>query len=96
MMKRIETVYCTYCKSNQQSLEKIQEISSNPQTSAFLAEAAVQLKQQTTAWDLSSMLIKPSQRVLKYPLLLKRILKEEEDWTPVAEKVKLQCFYRVD
>lgn len=34
---------------------------------------------KTEAWDLASMLVKPVQRVLKYPLLIKRLLKDTEN-----------------
>ena len=33
---------------------------------------------KTEAWDLASMLVKPVQRVLKYPLLIKRLLKDTD------------------
>ncbi|KAI7905910.1 uncharacterized protein BX663DRAFT_580985 [Cokeromyces recurvatus] len=38
------------------------------------AECKEQIQGKTTSWDLGSLLIKPVQRVLKYPLLLKEIL----------------------
>lgn len=53
------------------------------------------LREHTRCWDLSSFLIKPVQRVLKYPLLLNELLKVSPDLLianytilPVEEK----CF----
>ncbi|KAJ3311700.1 Tau-tubulin kinase 2 [Boothiomyces sp. JEL0838] len=34
----------------------------------------IEMQGKTNAWDLASMIVKPVQRVLKYPLLLKRLL----------------------
>ncbi|KAJ3303798.1 hypothetical protein HDV03_003470 [Kappamyces sp. JEL0829] len=76
-MKAIADVYANYCKHNEAALQKVQEWNSSPSTppalKAFLEQAQQQLKGRSNAWDLSSMLIKPLQRVLKYPLLLKRL-----------------------
>lgn len=40
----------------------------------FFDQCQAQIQGRTTAWDLGSMLIKPVQRILKYPLLLKDLL----------------------
>ncbi|KAJ1952994.1 hypothetical protein EC988_003249 [Linderina pennispora] len=39
-----------------------------------ISDQAQQLAGKTTSWDLASMLIKPVQRVLKYPLLLRTLV----------------------
>ncbi|KAJ3200350.1 hypothetical protein HDU82_008985 [Entophlyctis luteolus] len=54
-----------------------------PPVQQFLKDAQVALRARTdagitTAWDLSSLLIKPVQRVLRYPLLLGQLRKEVE------------------
>ncbi|KAI9146534.1 hypothetical protein BKA69DRAFT_1045174 [Paraphysoderma sedebokerense] len=76
MMTKLEDVYCDYCTRHEVSLGKLAELSkgSNPQIIKFLKEAREKIQGRTTSWDLASMLIKPVQRVLKYPLLLKQIL----------------------
>jgi hypothetical protein len=73
-MKRIETTYATYCKFNEASLQKIQEYSlpTAPQNiKLYLEQSKVKMQGRTNAWDLASMVVKPVQRVLKYPLLIK-------------------------
>ncbi|KAJ2249537.1 hypothetical protein GGI13_004247 [Coemansia sp. RSA 455] len=40
----------------------------------FMCEQSQLLAGKTTSWDLSSLLIKPVQRILKYPLLIKSLL----------------------
>ena len=42
----------------------------------------VQCRGEIQAWDLQSLLIKPVQRVLKYPLLLTSLVDKTEDSHP--------------
>ncbi len=42
----------------------------------------VPLRHELQAWDLQSLLIKPVQRVLKYPLLLDKLVEFTEDGHP--------------
>ena len=78
-MHSISSVYTNYCKNNEAALQKVSEWSLadsstvTPEIKNFLTLAQVELKGRTNAWDLSSMLVKPLQRVLKYPLLIKRL-----------------------
>ncbi|KAL9556408.1 hypothetical protein MBANPS3_001898 [Mucor bainieri] len=53
---------------------KLQELEAQPEIQAFLNECKEKIQGKTTSWDLGSLLIKPVQRVLKYPLLLREIL----------------------
>ncbi|KAI8613601.1 hypothetical protein BC830DRAFT_1170117 [Chytriomyces sp. MP71] len=75
----IEETYTDYCKNNEAAMTKLFDYSS-PETSeavkAFWKECQEKLRGRTNAWDLSSLIIKPVQRVLKYPLLLGSLLKE--------------------
>lgn len=77
-MKAIEVAYCNYCKYNEAALQKIQEWTTDETNvngiKTFLEESRARMQGRTNAWDLSSMVVKPVQRVLKYPLLLKRLL----------------------
>ncbi|KAJ3035762.1 hypothetical protein HDV00_003433 [Rhizophlyctis rosea] len=77
MMQDIEVSYCEYCKHNEAAIMRLAELSSPecpPATQAFLKECQAQLRGKTGAWDLGSLVIKPVQRVLKYPLLIKSLL----------------------
>ncbi|KAI8928805.1 hypothetical protein BC831DRAFT_446637 [Entophlyctis helioformis] len=79
VMKLIETTYCDYCKHNEAALAKLTEYASPAcpdAIKAFLEESRVKLQGRTSAWDLASMVVKPVQRVLKYPLLIRSLLKE--------------------
>ncbi|KAJ2715380.1 hypothetical protein H4S00_004862, partial [Coemansia sp. D1744] len=60
--------------------EDLQADSNNPETVYAVAvqqlinEQALLLAGKTTSWDLPSLLIKPVQRILKYPLLIRSLL----------------------
>ncbi|KAL2911193.1 hypothetical protein HK105_209344 [Polyrhizophydium stewartii] len=81
MMTRIETSYCDYCKHNEAAIAKLTEYAAPtcPEPiKAFLDECRRQLQGRTGAWDLASLIVKPVQRVLKYPLLVRTLLKETD------------------
>ena len=97
-LKSMEHVYCEYCKNNEASLNKLAEYAAQgpPKAKAFLEEAKLKLQGRTGAWDLGSLIVKPVQRVLKYPLLIKSLLKETDpshpdftDLTEAYEKMEL-------
>jgi hypothetical protein len=82
-MKSIEKTYANYCKYNESSLQRIQEFSQPtvpPKIKQFLDQAKIQMQGRTNAWDLASMVVKPVQRVLKYPLLVKVSFSDDRDY----------------
>jgi hypothetical protein len=58
-----------------------------PALTAYLAQTHTLAQSYTHAWDLPSLLIKPVQRLLKYPLLLGAIMQDTE---PGEAKDKLR------
>ncbi|KAL0144724.1 hypothetical protein V8B55DRAFT_1455283 [Mucor lusitanicus] len=73
-MRAIDSIYSEYCKRHEDAVLKLQELEVQPEIQAFLNECREKIQGKTTSWDLGSLLIKPVQRVLKYPLLLREIL----------------------
>lgn len=69
----MESTYGEYCKDHDAAIQKVQELSEkgDSRIKQFLKECQMELQGRTGAWDLGSLLIKPVQRVLKYPLLVK-------------------------
>ena len=51
----------------------------NPKSSDFMQKCLHKIQTQTNCFDLSSILIKPVQRILKYPLLLNELIKYTEE-----------------
>jgi hypothetical protein len=75
LMPRIEVVYTAYCSRHEASMQRLQEVlAASPKAVTFFRDRTEIARKMTTAWDLGSLLIKPVQRVLKYPLLLRQIL----------------------
>ncbi|KAG1138164.1 hypothetical protein G6F37_010716 [Rhizopus arrhizus] len=70
-MSRIEQLYAEYCKRHEDALTKLQELG---HIQDYLMKCQQEIQGRTNSWDLASLLIKPVQRVLKYPLLFKEIL----------------------
>ncbi|SCV70067.1 BQ2448_1461 [Microbotryum intermedium] len=69
---QIQKVYSTYCARHHRAIVRLQEL--EPTLRTYLAECKTLSHGHTKAWDLTSLLIKPVQRCLKYPLLLHQIL----------------------
>lgn len=75
LMSRIRAAYIDYCSRHEASMMRLQEvIASSPGANAFFKECTEVARKHTNAWDLASLLIKPVQRVLKYPLLIQQIV----------------------
>ncbi|KAK4705756.1 hypothetical protein P7C70_g450, partial [Phenoliferia sp. Uapishka_3] len=72
MIPRIQKIYSSYCARHHRAIVRLQEL--EPSLRAYLAECKQLSHGRTNAWDLASLLIKPVQRCLKYPLLLNQIL----------------------
>ncbi|WFD00222.1 hypothetical protein MYAM1_002970 [Malassezia yamatoensis] len=78
-MSEIEQVYTLYCGRHEAAMTRLHEVAAKSAAAAeFLAECDAISREHSRAWDLPSLLIKPVQRVLKYPLFLKSIV----DCTP--------------
>ncbi|KAI8991430.1 hypothetical protein BDF20DRAFT_811323 [Mycotypha africana] len=72
-MRSIDIIYSEFCKRQEDAVLKLQELEQHPQVQEFLIRCKEQMQGKTTSWDLGSLLIKPVQRVLKYPLLLREL-----------------------
>ncbi|KAM0753334.1 hypothetical protein T439DRAFT_323969 [Meredithblackwellia eburnea MCA 4105] len=73
MLPRIQQVYSVYCVRHHRAIVRLQELGASLKT--YIAECTALSTGRTGAWDLPSLLIKPVQRCLKYPLLLESIAK---------------------
>ncbi|KAF9194572.1 hypothetical protein BGZ50_006085 [Haplosporangium sp. Z 11] len=73
MMSRVRRVFSEYCKRQEASAQHLQELDMRKDLKPFFEACTEKCKGKTTGWDLASLLIKPVQRVLKYPLLINQI-----------------------
>ncbi|KAI8800654.1 hypothetical protein BJ742DRAFT_65885 [Cladochytrium replicatum] len=90
MMPRIEETYGDYCRQNEAAVVRLGELASPdcPQdVRDFLKSCQLKLVGRTQAWDLPSLVIKPVQRVLKYPLLIRELIKYTDPSHPDFENL---------
>ena len=73
-MANMEKVYSEYLKNHDAANQKLQVLQKNPKVQIWLKECRAYAHDLTSAWDLDSLLVKPVQRILKYPLLLEQLL----------------------
>jgi hypothetical protein len=74
-MPRIKQAYTLYCPRQSTANLRLVELLGDPRYASSFAECWTLAQPHTKSWDLPSLLIKPVQRVLKYPLLLDDLLK---------------------
>ena len=73
-IEEMEKVYTDYLKNHDSANQKLQQLQRNPKVQVWLRECRAYASDLTAAWDLDSLLVKPVQRILKYPLLLKELV----------------------
>lgn len=73
-LPRLRPLYTYYCSRQAQASARLLELQNDPGYSAHLNECWAKVKSHTHAWNLDSMLIKPVQRITKYPLLFEDLL----------------------
>lgn len=73
-MANMEKVYSEYLKNHDAANQKLSALQKNPKVQIWLKECRAYAHDLTSAWDLDSLLVKPVQRILKYPLLLEQLL----------------------
>ncbi|TPX41799.1 hypothetical protein SeMB42_g05410 [Synchytrium endobioticum] len=89
---QLEEVFTEFCKHNEASITRLQDLvgpSGPDEAKEFLKSGQAQLAGRTQAWDLGSLLIKPVQRVLKYPLLIKQLIKDTTPTHSDSEQLRL-------
>ena len=71
-MKKVYTDYCINHDKAEQLLEKYEQI---PEVQKMLQKSVETLQSQVVCFNMGSILIKPVQRILKYPLMLNELIK---------------------
>ena len=75
-MKKVYTEYCVNNDKAEQLLEKYEQI---PDIQRMLQKGVETLQSQVSCFNIGSILIKPVQRILKYPLILNELIKCTEN-----------------
>ena len=84
----LERPYKQYITRHSSSMQHLQNLPQTPALAAYLSHTQTVASSLSHAWDLSSLLIKPVQRLLKYPLLLSAIIEETPDGHPDKENLR--------
>ncbi|KAF2166562.1 hypothetical protein M409DRAFT_66581 [Zasmidium cellare ATCC 36951] len=87
-MQQIEKVYGAYLKNHDAANKRLSAIQSTTTVKCWLDECHANASDITSAWDLDSLLVKPTQRVGKYPLLLKQLLETTPPEHPDFEDLR--------
>ena len=85
---RMKTVYNTYCLNHDKAEAMLTKYEGAPTTQKSLNQGLERIRNDVACFNLESILIKPVQRVLKYPLILNELLKVTEDGH--SEKLELK------
>ncbi len=87
-LEEMEKVYTIYLKNHHAANRKLQTLQQSPKVEIWLNECRQWAADLTNAWDLDSLLVKPVQRLLKYPLLLTQLLESTPEDHPDREAIR--------
>ncbi|KYQ52690.1 Dynamin-binding protein [Trachymyrmex zeteki] len=82
MAEKLKSVYVKYCGNHEAALALLKKYESNEEIMKVFNKGIETLRRQVACFDMSSILIKPIQRIVKYPLMLYELIKCTEDNHP--------------
>lgn len=81
-MTQMEKVYADYLKNHEVANRTLQTLQRNPKVEIWLKECRDWAMDLTEAWNLDALLVKPVQRLVKYPLLLSQLINATPETHP--------------
>ncbi|CRG91150.1 Rho guanine nucleotide exchange factor 17 [Talaromyces islandicus] len=81
-MAQMEKVYTDYLKNHDVANKTLQTLQRNPKVEIWLKECRDWAMDLTEAWNLDALLVKPVQRLVKYPLLLTQLINSTPETHP--------------
>ncbi|RYP87875.1 hypothetical protein DL770_004709 [Monosporascus sp. CRB-9-2] len=75
-MEKMKAVHETFLKNSDHAAKRLIQIQEDPTVKVWLNECNEVARDLTKAWNLDSLLIKPMQRITKYPNLIIQLLHE--------------------
>ena len=73
-LKDMEVVYTEYIRNRHSANQRLEALQRSPAAQEWLKECRDNSSDITNAWNLDALLVKPVQRITKYPLLLKELI----------------------
>lgn len=86
--EKMERLYTTYYMNQENAAAYIKKKQGNTELGGWVVACFEQVENMTQAWDLDSLLLKPCQRLLKYPLLLDGLEKSSDPDHPDLDDIK--------
>ncbi|KAK5123870.1 hypothetical protein LTR85_002066 [Meristemomyces frigidus] len=87
-LQQMDHVYGAYLKNHDAANQRLSALKNTPTVKCWLDECHNNASDITSAWDLDSLLVKPTQRVSKYPMLLQQLLETTPPTHPDHEALK--------
>ncbi|KAK4560992.1 hypothetical protein LTR86_004947 [Recurvomyces mirabilis] len=87
-LHRMDLVYGAYLKNHDAANQRLTVLKAMPTVKCWLDECHNNASDITSAWDLDSLLVKPTQRVAKYPLMLHQLLETTPSDHPDHDALK--------
>ncbi|KAL2204506.1 hypothetical protein CC79DRAFT_1144241 [Sarocladium strictum] len=94
-IETIKTVYKGFLSSSDQASKRLIQVQQDPTVKQWLNECKQAADDLTEAWDLDSLLIKPLQRITKYPTILFTLL-QHTPWDHPDREPLMQAKYKLD
>ncbi|KAJ2971112.1 hypothetical protein NQ176_g7852 [Zarea fungicola] len=86
-LERMKTVHDGFLRNSDQAAKRLIQIQQDSAVQVWLSECNEVAKDLTAAWDLDSLLIKPMQRITKYPNLIVTLLQQTPQDHPDRESL---------
>ncbi|KAK0785091.1 hypothetical protein LTR38_012468 [Friedmanniomyces endolithicus] len=87
-LHRMDQVYGAYLKNHDAANQRLTALKNTPTVKCWLDECHNNASDITSAWDLDSLLVKPTQRVAKYPLMVQQLFESTPRTHPDYEALK--------
>jgi hypothetical protein len=87
-VEKMERLYTSYYLNSQNASAYMKKNQNNPELTGWVSACFEQVENMTQAWDLDSLLVKPGQRLLKYPLLLESLEQASDPSHPDLENIQ--------
>ncbi|EXJ64831.1 hypothetical protein A1O7_01169 [Cladophialophora yegresii CBS 114405] len=84
-MADMEKVYTDYIRTRHAANKRLEALQASLTVKEWLKECSENSSDITNAWSLDALLVKPIQRITKYPLLLNQLLEATPDTHPDVE-----------
>ncbi|EGX91768.1 Rho guanyl nucleotide exchange factor [Cordyceps militaris CM01] len=86
-LDRMKTIHEGFLRNSDQAAKRLIQIQQDSAVKVWLTECNEVAKDLTAAWDLDSLLIKPMQRITKYPNLIMTLLQHTPQDHPDRERL---------